>query len=217
MTNKTKGNLKIILPIILIILLIITAILVIPKGISEKNYFNSLASSNYTKQEQITTIIENDHVIYEKVELVVIDGKNVYHKITEKQISDESELYDEKEIEFYYSNDYMYYFKDDEWKTMEFNVKNALKTYSFKKDYFINIAFDKKIEDQGILEGLVKDENVDDAFNSETEFHSASLKLIVNKNFKIQKCDIKAKTAKNRDVTVKNIFTYNDEEVVLPI
>lgn len=219
MKEKIKDNkkLKIILPILaLILLLTVVIILIVPKGISSSNYFKSLANSNYTRQEQITTITENEIIVFEKKEIIVFDGEYIYHKITEKQISSGVELYEEITTEFYYDSEYMYYFENNEWKSTEYNVKEGLKTYSLKKKYFITLTFDKKVEEQGVLEGLINDENIDDAFNSETQFHSASLKLIVDKNFKVQECNINAKTSKNRDVSVNNIFTYNEEKVVLP-
>lgn len=220
MKEKIKNNnkyLKIILPILaLILFLTFVIILILPKGISSSNYFKALANSNYTRQEQITTIIEKETVVFEKKEVIVIDGKNIYHKITEKQIALGTELYEETTTEFYYDSEYMYYFENNEWKVMEYDIKKGIKSYSLKKQYFITLTFDKKVEKQGVLEGFVKDENIDDAFNSETEFHTAALKLIVDKNFKVQQCNIKAKTASNRNVTVNNIFTYNEEVVVLP-
>ena len=216
MTNKKKRHLKIILPIVALLLIVLIIILLIPKGIHEKNYFNALRNSNYTKQEQLTTITEGELVVYEKLETIVFDGENIYHKITEKKISSGTEMYEEIAVELYYNKTSMYYYENEQWKTVEFNVKNSLKTYNLKKEYFTTISFDKKVEEQGILEGYVKDECVNDAFNSETQFHSAHLKLIVNKNFKVQECNIQAKTSSNRDVKVNNVFTYNNEVVILP-
>lgn len=219
MKGKTKKNLKIILPILITFLALIVVLLVIliPKEISQNNYFKSLTNSNFTKQVQNTTIKEDGLIVYEKIETIIFDAKKVYHKIEEKTLSLEpSKLYDEVTTEYYYSNDKMYYFEENAWKTQDFNIQNSLKTYSLKTEYFETLEFDKEVQIEGTLTGSVKNENVNDLFKSETNFKDANITIIVNKNFKVQSCDIYAKTANDRDVTIINTFTYNIESVILP-
>jgi len=218
MTKKNK--LKIILPIVvsaLVVLLTVLLIVLLPNEISQNTYFNSLSNSNFTKQVQYTTITENQIIVYEKLETIIFDNKKVYHKIEEKRLSSNpNTLYEEVLTEYYYSKDKIYYFEDNIWKTNDFNLKDNLKTYSLKTDYFTTLEFDKDFKEIGILSGNIKDENVNNVLNSETNFNNASLIIKLNKKFKITDCSITAKTATNRDVLITNTFTYNQEAVILP-
>ena len=217
--KKTNKKLKIILPVAIsfLALLVVLLVILIPKPISQNNYFNSLSKSNFTKQVQNTTIKENETLVYEKIETIVFDGEKVYHKIEEKTISSSpSKLYDEITTEYFYTKSKMYYFEENTWKMQDFNIQNSLKTYNLKTEYFVSFTFDKEIETQGTLSGIVKNENINDVFNSETNFKDALITIIVNKNFKINSCEITAKTAANRDVLITNEFTYNQEKVILP-
>jgi len=217
MTNKTNKKLKIILPIVILILLIgILILILIPKSISQNNYFTA-TNSKYTKQVQNTTIVDGQAIVYEKIETLIIDGSNIYHKIEEKKTSSSLDKeYDEIVVEYYYSKSKMYYKENDTWQTIDFKVKNNLKRYILKTEYFITFEFDKKFEEIGTFSASVKDEHINDVFNSETKFNTASLTLTVNKNFKIQSLNIIAKTEFNKDVSVRNIYTYLKETVNLP-
>jgi len=219
MKEKTKQKLKIILPIIIsfVALIVVLLVILIPKEINQNNYFNSFTKSNFTKQVQNTTIKEAETIVYEKIETIVFEGEKVYHKIEEKTLSLlPSKQYDEVTTEYFYTSNKMYYFEENIWKTQDFNIKSSLKTYNLKTEFFITLEFDKKIEEKGFLTGHIKDENINEVFNSETNFKDANIIITVNKNFKIQSCNINAKTATNRDVLINNIYTYNKENITLP-
>lgn len=219
MNSKTKRRLKIYLPIIIAIILIgiIIAIILLNNRITAKDYFDALDNSNYTKQVQNTTIMENEKLIYEKIETIIFDGENVCHKIEEKQLSsDLNKDYDEITTEFYYSRDKMYYFENNVWISESFEVSKKLKTYNLKTDYFASYSFNKKIETKGILQGKVKDDYVTKVVD-DANLSNMSLTIIVNENMDIQEFNITAKTTANRDVEIKNTYTYVDEVVTMPI
>ncbi|MBQ8615329.1 MAG: hypothetical protein IJ415_02060 [Clostridia bacterium] len=218
MSSTTKRRLKIYLPIAIAVILvgIIIAIILLNNRITAKDYFDALNNSNYTKQVQNTTITENETLIYEKIETIIFDGDNVYHKIEEKQLSSDLDKdYDETTTEFYYSKDKMYYFENNVWNTEAFTVSKKLKTYELKTDYFKTIKFNKKIESEGHLQGEIRNDCVEKIV-SNAELHSMTLLIVVNKDFDVQKFNINAKTSSSRDVEITNIYTYVNETVVLP-
>ena len=219
MKEKNKKRLYKILPVSLIIVIIVAIIIiVIPKSISQKNYYNSLARANYTKLVQNTLITENQITAYEKVETIIVQNHKIYHKIYEKRLSSSQDAdYDEIVVEYYYANDKMYYFEDNEWKITPFNFKDNLKTYELKDEYFVSYNFDKEVELVGKFTAAIKDENINDVFQSETNFKNAEINIVVDKDFKIQSCTVTANTQNDRDVLVENSFTYNQEVVELPV
>lgn len=218
MTKNKKITSIVLAGILAIILTIILVIILIPKEINQNNYFNSLVNSKYTKLVQTTSITEENIEAYKKVETLVIQGEKIYHKIYEKKISEEiNKEFDEISIEYYYTKNEIYFLDNNVWKTEEFKSKNYLKKYSLKSDYFVSFEFDKEVQINGILTGIIKDECIDEVFSSETDFKDASIQITVDKNFKVQSFDICAKTLLNRDVSVNNKFTYAIENVLLPI
>lgn len=218
MSSKTKRRLKVYLPILasIIIVVAIVAIILLKDKITAKDYFDAVNTQNYSKQIQTTTITENETLIYEKIEIMVFDGDNVYHQIKEKQLSqDIGKDYDETTTEYYYSKDKIYYFELGEWKQEDFNLKQSLKDYDLKTEYFKTINFSKKIETEGVLEGEIKQDSISKIVSG-LNLSKMNLKIIVNKDIKIQKFNINAKTQSNRDVKIENVYTYNNETVVLP-
>lgn len=219
MKATTKRRLKIYLPILLAIVLVgvIIAIILLNNKVTAKDYFNALRNSNYTKQVQHTTIIDNDLLIYEKVETIIFDSGKVYHKIEEKQLSEDVGTdYDLTITEFYYSQDKMYYFENNVWKEEDFKISNKLKTYYLQTDYFSALSFDKKIESEGRLQGKIKNDSVQKIVSG-SDLTNMNLTIVVNKKFDIQKFDITAKTTTNRDVKIENIYSYSKELVNLPV
>lgn len=218
MTKNKKITSIVLAGILAIILTIILVIILIPKEINQNNYFNSLVNSKYTKLVQTTSITEENIEAYKKVETLVIQGDKIYHKIYEKKISEDiNKEFDEITVEYYYTKNEIYFLDNNVWKTEEFKSKNYLKKYSLKSDYFVSFEYDKEIGSQGVLTGIIKDENINDVFNSETHFNSANISIVVDKNFNIQTCNITAKTLQDRDVAISNVFTYNKEIVEVPI
>lgn len=215
--NKSK-KLKIIIPIsiLLIVFVVVLALILIPKEISQQNYFHSL-TSNYTKQIQNTTITEGDVLVYEKIETMVFDEDKIYHKVQEKSISaSPNVLYDEIVAEYYYTSNKMYYKQNDVWLYQDFDIKSKLKTYNLKDEYFKTFEFDKEFDTLGEFKGNIKDQNVNDVFNSETNFTNVCISIVVNKNMQVQTCNITAKTQASRDVVINNTFSYNSQSVILP-
>lgn len=218
MSSTAKRRLKIYLPIAIAVILVgvIIAIILLNNKITAKDYFNALNNSNYTKQVQNTTITENETLIYEKIETIIFDGDNVYHKIEEKQLSsDVNKDYDQITTEFYYSKDKMYYFENNVWYAEAFTISKKLKTYDLKTEYFKTIKFNKNFENEGHLQGEIKNDYVKQIVNN-AELNSMNLTIVVNKNFDVQKFNINAKTSSNRDVEISNVYTYVEETVVLP-
>ena len=214
----TKRRLKVYLPIAITVILaiVIVAIILLNNKITAKDYFNALSQSNFTKQVQNTTIFEEDLLVYEKVETIIRSGENVYHKIEEKQISEQVGVeYDLNVSEFYYSKDKMYYFEDNVWKTQDFTISTKLKTYFLQTDYFSTLEFTKKVETEGRLKGNIKDSAVNKIV-SDTSLNNMSVLIVVNKNFNVKKFEITAKTTTGRDVLISNVYTYNTETVTLP-
>lgn len=217
MTNNKK--IKIILPsiILLAILAVVLVVVLIPKSLTPQDYFNSLQNSNYTKQVQLTTITEDNVLVYQKRETVVYGNNCIYHNIEEKSISASAgELYDEVESEYYYTNSKIYYKENDVWKSQDFNYNNNLKKYNLKTEFFVTFEFDKKIETQGTFNGQIKDQNANDALASENNYTSVGISIVINASRQVQNCSIGAKTQANRDVLIFNTFTYNQEFVTLP-
>lgn len=219
MTEKTKKSIKIILPIIVGVVLILSflLILLIPKQITAKTYFSSLTNSNFTKQTQQTTLLENDNLVYEKLETMIFNKNNVYHKIEEKVLSSSPlNTYDITINEYYYTKDKIYYKENNVWKTEDFVVKENIKTYSLKTNYFENLQFDKKFEEIGILTGKILDENVNTVFNTEVNYTNVLFTIKINNKLKINECQITALTSLNRNVNIINTYSYNTEQVILP-
>lgn len=217
MKNRRKRIIVISSLSIALILAIVFAIIFIPKSITENSYFNSLSRSNFTKQLQTSKIVDNDEVIYEKNEIIVFEKEKAYHKIEEKVVSNDiNKDYETRVSEYYYTKNKIYYYEDNVWKTADFNVLENLKTYSLKKEYFSSLTFDKKIESTGTLQGNIKDENVKEVFNSEIDYHSASIEILIDKNGKVQNVNISALTQNERNVTIENQYFYNNETVSLP-
>lgn len=220
MKATTKRRLKIYLPIILAAVLIVAAIIAIillSNRITAKDYFDALRHSNYTKQVQHTTIMDGELLVYEKVETIIFEGENAYHKIEEKQISsDLNKDYDESTSEFYYSKDKMYYFDEGVWKQETFTISNKLKSYYLQTDYFSSLEFNKKVETEGFLKGNLKNASIKKVVNSE-DITNVSLEIVVNKNFDVQQFVITGKTLSMRDVLIQNVYTYNTETVTLPV
>ena len=219
MSSQTKRRLKIYLPIAISLLIIVAVIVIIllSNKITAKDYFNAVNTPNYSKQLQTTTITENDVLIYEKIETIIFDGDNVYHQIKEKTVSaDINKDFDETTTEFYYSKDKMYYFENNVWNVEDFTLSEKLKTYDLKTEYFETLEFNKKIETEGCLKGKLKDGSVAKVFSG-LDYTNANLVIIVNKDLKVQKFNINAKTSSNRDVKIENVYTYSNENVVLPI
>ena len=219
MSSRTKRILRIYLPITLVVIIIavLIAFFLLRNTIKAKDYFDALNGSNYTKQVQTTTIKDNNTLIYEKIETIVFDGDNVYHRIEEKQLSENVDAdYEQTITEFYYSKNKMYYFEDNIWKAEDFTVSKRLKTYYLKTDYFSTIKFNKKIEKEGKLQGNIKDDCADKIVTG-SDLKNMSLIIIVNKKFDVQKFDITANTQSGRDVEIKNVYTYLDETVVMPV
>lgn len=219
MNSKTKRRLKIYLPIlasIVVVAAIVVAIILLNNRITAKDYFDAINKQNYSKQIQTTQITENNTLIYEKIETIVFDGNNVYHEIKEKQISkDLDKDYDEVITEYYYSKDKLYHFEDGTWKEENFDLSTKLKTYDLKTNYFKTISFNKKFESEGRLEGEIKKDSISKIVN-DLNLQEMSVVIVVNKNFNALKFDINAKTSTMRDVTIRNVYSYNNETVVLP-
>ncbi len=219
MSSRTKRILRIYLPIAIVVILIagLIAFLLLRNTVKAKDYFNALSGSNHTKQVQTTTIKDGETLIYEKIETIVFDGSNVYHKIDEKQLSaDFDKDYDQTITEFYYSKNKIYYFEDNIWKEEDFSVSSRLKTYRLNTDYFSTLKFNKKIEKEGVLQGNIKDDCVEKVVSG-IDLKDMSLTIIINKQLKVQKFDILAKTQTNRDVEIKNVYTYFNETVNMPV
>lgn len=219
MTGKTKKSIKIILPIIVGVVLILSflLILLIPKQITAKTYFSSLTNSNFTKQTQQTTLLENDNLVYEKLETIIFNKNNVYHKIEEKILSSSpNSSYEIVTTEYYYSKNKIYYKENDVWETKDFVVNENIKTYSLKTNYFENIQFDKKYEEIGILTGKILNENVNTVFNAEVNYTNVLFTIKINKKLKINECEITALTSSYRNVNITNTYYYNTEQVILP-
>ncbi len=220
MNNKKKKILLISLSVlaVLLVLGIVLIFLLVPKELTANNYFKSLTNSNHTKQVQITKIEENNVLLYEKTETMFISGKKVYHKIETKTLSQSSETdYDLTVEEFYYFNNLIYYFENNEWKTSEFNLNNQLKSYNFKTEYFSLLNFDKKIEETGSLTGEIKNENVKDVFGSNSNLKDVSLSILVNKKVKVQSYSILGLNETNKNVSILSTYSYEQENVTLPI
>lgn len=218
MKTTTKRRLKVYLPILVAVILtaVVIAIILLNNKVTAKDYFDSLNNSNYSKQVQNTTIYDGNLLIYEKIETIIFDGENVYHKIEEKQQSaDINKDYDQTLTEFYYSKDKIYYFEDNVWKSQDFTVSKNLKNYFLKTDYFETLTFNKKVENEGRLSGKVKDNSINKIVNS-SEMTNMNLLIVVNSDFDVQKFEITAKTSSNRDVKIINTYTYLDETVFLP-
>lgn len=220
MSSNIKRKLKVILPIIFSIIVVASIVIVILliNKVTAKDYFNALNNSNYTKQVQTTTMTENNQIVYEKVETILIEGEKIYHKIEEKQL--DSGLVQQYEItitEFYYSSNKIYYFENNEWKMQDFEVSKHLKYYNLRTEYFENIRFDKKVKVEGNLSGDIKDSYAGSVLTDQANLKNVSVLMTVDKDFNIQKFNIQAKTVNDRDVTIKNVFTYNYESVNLPI
>ena len=118
MKQSIKRRLKVYLPIVASVVLIAVIILafLMLNGVKAKDYFNALLNSKYTKQTQITTIKEGGFLIYEKTEVVVFEGDNVYQQIHERKLSDDPNTdYEETITEFYYSQSTKYYFENGVW------------------------------------------------------------------------------------------------------
>ena len=219
MTEKTKKSIKIILPIIVGVVLILSLLLIllIPKQITAKTYFSSLTNSNFTKQTQQTTLLENDNLVYEKLETIIFNKNNVYHKIEEKVLSSSQlNTYDIIINEYYYTKDKIYYKENNVWKIEDFVVKENLKTYFLKTNYFENLQFDKKFKEIGILTGKMLDENVNTVFNAEVNYTNVLFTIKINKKLKINECEITALTSSNRNVNITNTYFYDNEQVNLP-
>ena len=216
MKKKTKA-LKLTLVISVLLIIGLVVFLVIPKEITERNYFNAI-KNGFTKQVQQTQILENNYIVYEKTEMLVIDNNKAYHKITTKTLATSGdELYEIKETEYYYFENKIYYKSNNVWNIEEFKVNENLKEYNFKSEYFDNLNYDKQITEFGTLTANIKNENIKDVFNEENNFTNVSLEIIVNINFKIQELNFVGKTEFNRDFVINNLFTHNTESVTLPI
>lgn len=215
MKNKTKKRLVTIIPI-LMVLIISLALVFGTNKITEQTYFNSIKRFEYSKHIQTTTITERETLVYQKIEIMVRDGKNAYHKIEEKTLSTSEEHFETTITEFYYSSSKMYYKQNDKWQTIDFKLKNQLITYNFKKEYFETINFDEKIEQEGSLQGKLKDENVKDVFGEESQKQNVCITIKINKNLKVQTFII-ASQLNARNVYIENIYSYDKQTVVLPI
>lgn len=220
MNGGVKKKLKIILPIVAVVVVgVIIALMCIflTSKITAEDYFNSLNKSSYTRWAQTTTIKESDVVVYQKSETLIYEGDNIYHKIEEKQLSEDlSTDYVVVTNEYYYTQDKMYYLENNEWKIKDFDVSSRFNYYNLKVKYFNTIKFDEKIKSQGTLEGKIKGDYTGDVVNTQSNLSEMYLTIIVNKDFKAQSFKITAKTASNRDLTIENIYTYEDELVFLP-
>lgn len=217
---KTKNKPLIIsISIIAFVLLvgIVLAIVLIPTKITANHYFKSLTTSNHTKQIQTTLIIENNTVLYEKTETMVLNGGKIYHKIETKTISQLNSDYDQSTEEFYYANNKIYYFENNQWKTSDFNLNNQLNSYNLKSEYFNTLIFDKKIKETGNLTGEVKPEHIKEVFGTSSNLKSASLKISVNNHIKAISCKISGLNQTNKYVEIVNSYSYNKETVTLPI
>jgi len=109
----------------------------------------------------------------------------------------------------------MYYLEDNVWKVMDFTLKDNLNRYSLKANYFKSCKFDKDIEKIGKLSGKLNDESVAKALNTE-KLKDVELTISVTNNFQVVEFNVKAKTSYNRDATIVNTYTYDEEIVVLP-
>jgi len=214
-----KRRFKVYFPIAIAVILIgiIIALFVFRNKITAKDYFDSLNKSNYTKQIQTTTIFDEDNMLYQKIETIIFDGEKVYHQISEKQISSDVNVeYEQTITDIYYSKNKMYYFEDNIWKTEDFIISQRLKTYQLKTNYFSSLKFNNKFKTEGVLHGAVKNDFVNQIVAG-SNLKNMSLSIVVNKDFKVQKFNINALTNNNRNVEIKNVYSYNKEIVNLPI
>lgn len=218
MRLKTRKYLIFIIPIVLILIsAVIMTLILLPKEITAQTYYDSLVNSNYTKHEQITTVVDGDNVVYEKVETLVFDGDNIYHKITEKTLSlDINKYFDETINEYYYSKEKMYFKDGDVWNIKDFNIEENLKIYNLKDDYFDNYTFEKNIISEGNFKGALNNDNIDDVFLYESGMINAIVNITIDFDLNIKHLNITAKTDKNLEVMIKNIYTYNKNQVKLP-
>lgn len=215
----TKRRLKVYLPIMTAVLLIGVVIMVVllANRVTAKDYFNALSKSQYSKQVQHTKIVENEMLIYEKLETIIFDGDNVYHSIYEKKLSADIEKdFEEINSEFYYSKTNMYYFEEGVWKSENFNISEKVKRYYLQTDYFSSFDFQKKIENEGKLFGSIKNDKVANVVGG-INLKDMSLTLVVNKKFEIKTFEIQAKTLDERNISIINTYTYNNEEVNMPV
>jgi len=214
-----KRRFKVYFPIAIAVILIgiIIALFVFRNKSTAKDYFDSLNKSNYTKQIQTTTIFDEDNMLYQKIETIIFDGEKVYHQISEKQISSDVNVeYEQTITDIYYSKNKMYYFEDNIWKTEDFIISQRLKTYQLKTNYFSSLKFNNKFKTEGVLHGAVKNDFVNQIVAG-SNLKNMSLSIVVNKDFKVQKFNINALTNNNRNVEIKNVYSYNKEIVNLPI
>jgi len=218
MKQSIKRRLKVYLPIIIAVVLISAIVLVflLLNRVTAKDYFNALSKSNYTKQTQSTTIKDGGTLIYEKTELIIFDKDNVYHKIHERQLSDDLNVdYEETTTEFYYSQDTMYYFEEGVWKSKAFKISKNLLRYVLKTDYFATLNFQKKFENEGVLNGTIKSKNTKNVVDIDS-LNNMSVSMTVSNQFQVKSFEINAKTATNRDVKILNEYSYNQEVVNMP-
>ena len=218
MKQSIKRRLKVYLPIIIAVVLISAILLVflLLNRVTAKDYFNALSKSNYTKQTQSTTIKDGETLIYQKTEIIIFYKDNVYHKIHERQLSDDFNVdYEETTTEFYYSQDTMYYFEENVWKSKAFKIGKNLPRYELKADYFATLNFQNKFENEGILKGTINSKNTKNVIDMEN-LNNMSVSIIVNNQFQVKLFEINAKTATNRDVNISNVYSYNQEVVDMP-
>ena len=215
---KTKKTLIFIIPLVLIIVAsVFFLVIFLPKQMTSETYYNAYNNSKLTKQEQITTILDGDNLVYEKTETLIFDNDKIYHKIIEKTLSvDINKYFDETVVEYYYTKDKMYYLENDTWKTKDFKFEDNLKNYEFKDSYFESFVFEKDIISKADFKGKIKNENLNNVLGFENDFKDAELVITINFEAKIQALNITAKTGQNRDVVIKNSFSYEKQNVVLP-
>ena len=98
------------------------------------------------------------------------------------------------------------------------NVTEKMKQAGFQKldekENYENIG--KDIISKGDFKGKIKNENVNDVLGFENDFKNAEVVITVDFEAKIQALNISAKTGQNREVFIKNSFSYDKQRVVLP-
>lgn len=219
MKHTIKRKLKVYLPMALTFVLVgvILLVFLLMNKVTAKDYFNALQESNYTKQVQQINIVEGGVLVYEKVETIVLDNNNVYHKIYERKLSSDPNVdYDETTTEFYYSQTTMFYFENNVWKSKEFNISEKTHRYVLRSDYFSNFEFQKEIESEGVLKGQIKNDKTKHIVDIKN-LKDMTVSLIVNKDFQIKNFEIKATTDSNRNLIILNTYSYLNETVNMPV
>lgn len=216
------NKLKIILPIIIVTLAIVLAAgillgVLLPPRIAAKKYFAAIASSPYTKQVQTTVVMEGERLVYEKQESLTIDGEVMYHKIVEKQLSSDYDTdYTVTTTEYYYTSSRVYYYENGVLKVKEFKVSNKFNSYNLEYGFFKSIKLDKSIKTTGTLQGNLKQNSVAKVDDSLSSLSNINISIVVDKSYNIQNFKITGVTSESREVTIENVYTYNNEQIYLP-